>query len=76
MVPQFVRGCIAPTFTVFRSDLSFDSDGQRRFLDFLIERGGISAFFVRSGMGQMFTYSYEEVQAMARTVGTSAEQRP
>ena len=26
-----------------------------------------SAPFVRSGMGQMFTFSYEDVQAMART---------
>lgn len=67
MIPIYARGCIAPTFSIFRSDLSFDPDGQRRFLDFLLDRGGISAFFVRSGMGQMFTFSYEDVQAMART---------
>lgn len=67
MIPPYARGCIAPTFSIFRSDLSFDPDGQRRFLDFLLDRGGISAFFVRSGMGQMFTFSYEDVQAMART---------
>lgn len=66
MVPHYARGCIAPTFSIFRSDLSFDPDGQRRFLDFLLDRGGISAFFVRSGMGQMYTYSYEDVQGMAR----------
>ena len=67
MIPSYARGCIAPTFSIFRSDLSFDPDGQCRFLDFLLDRGGISAFFVRSGMGQMFTFSYEDVQAIART---------
>lgn len=67
MVPEYIRGCIAPTFTIFDSNLTFDPEGQCRFLDFLLERGGISAFFVRSGMGQMYTFSFEDVQAMART---------
>lgn len=66
MIPEYVRGSIAPVFTAFQEDLSIDEDGQRRLLDFLIERGGISAFFLRSGMGQMYAYSYEEVQQMAR----------
>ena len=67
MISQSIRGCIAPTFTIFGSDLSFDPDGQRRFLDFLVDRGGISAFFVRSGMGQMYTFSFDDVKAMAST---------
>ena len=67
MISQSIRGCIAPTLTIFGSDLSFDPDGQRRFLDFLVDRGGISAFFVRSGMGQMYTFSFDDVKAMAST---------
>lgn len=67
MVPKFVYGSIAPVFTVFEEDGAFDEAGQRRFLDFLVERGGISAYFVRSGLGQMYTYSYEDARAMART---------
>lgn len=66
MVPEYIRGCIAPTFTIFDSKLNFDPEGQCRFLDFLLERGGISAFFVRSGMGQMYTFSFEDVRTMAR----------
>ncbi len=75
MVPAYVQGCIAPTFSIFRSDLSFDPDGQCRFLDFLLERGGISAFFVRAGMGQMYTFSFEDVKAMARTACAHLEGR-
>ncbi|MCP4641939.1 MAG: dihydrodipicolinate synthase family protein, partial [bacterium] len=48
-------------------DGSFNETGQRSFLDFLVERDGISAYFVRCGMGQMYTFSYDDVKAMAQT---------
>lgn len=67
MIPEYIRGSIAPVFTSFDEDGSFHEQGQRNFFDFLIERGGISAYFVRCGMGQMYTFSYEDVEAMART---------
>ncbi|MBN2307673.1 MAG: dihydrodipicolinate synthase family protein, partial [Candidatus Hydrogenedentes bacterium] len=67
MIPEFVRGAIAPVFTAFNEDGTFDEAGQRNLLDFLLERGGISAFFLRSGMGQMYTFSYEDTEAIART---------
>ena len=67
VTPDFVHGAIAPVFSSFNEDGSFNEAGQRNFLDFLLERGGVSAFFVRSGMGQMYTFSYEDVQAMAHT---------
>jgi len=66
MIPEFVRGSLAPMFTAFKEDLTIDEAGQRRFLDFLIERGWVSAFFLLSGMGQMYAYSYEEVRQIAR----------
>lgn len=67
-VPEFLNGCISPVFSAWKDDGSFDADGQRNLLDFMEERGGISAYFVRSGMGQMYAYQSEaEVKALAET---------
>ena len=67
-VPEYIYGAIAPTFTIFNDDGSLDDAGQRRFLDFMLERGGVSAYFLRSGMGQMYTYSLEDTKQMAKNV--------
>ena len=66
-VPDYVVGCISPVFTAFRDDGAFDETGQRHLLDFMFERGGISAYFVRSGLGQMYTFELDDVKQMART---------
>lgn len=66
MIPAYVHGPIAPTFTAFSADGQFDEKGQRALFDYLLDAGGISAFFVRSGMGQMFTFSFDDARAMAR----------
>ena len=65
-VPAFVKGNIAPVFSVFNDDLKLDERGQRNMLDFLYQINSISAFFVRSGLGQMFTYDFEDVKQMAK----------
>ncbi|MBC8181538.1 dihydrodipicolinate synthase family protein [candidate division KSB1 bacterium] len=65
-VPEFVTGNIAPVFSVFNDDLKLDEKGQRNMLDFLYQTKSISAFFVRSGLGQMFTYEFEDVKQMAK----------
>jgi len=65
-VPEFVTGNIAPVFSVFNDDLKLDEKGQRNMLDFLYQTESISAFFVRSGLGQMFTYDFEDVKQMAK----------
>lgn len=67
-IPAFVRGSIAPTFTAFHDDLSLDDDGQRNLLDYMVQAGGVNAFFLRSGMGQMFAFGYDEVQQLTRNV--------
>lgn len=64
MFPDWLDGVIANVFTVFHDDGAFDEDGQRRFLDALAARGGISAYFVRSGMGQMYAYDADDVRRM------------
>ncbi len=67
-IPKFLQGAIAPTFTVFREDGSLDDAGQRRFLDFLLESDAINAFFIRSGMGLMYTFSMDDTKHIARNV--------
>ena len=65
-VPEYVRGAIAPVFSVFQENGALDEEGQRTFLNFLLQSGDISAYFVRSGMGLMYTYSMEDTKQMAR----------
>jgi len=56
---------MAPTFTVFKENGSLDPDGQIKLLEYMINKGAISAFFIRSGMGQMYAFSFEEVKQLA-----------
>jgi len=67
MIPKFVRGSIAPVFTAFHEDGRLDDDGQRSILSWLAGTKAVSAFFVRSGMGQMFSFSYDDVRQIAKT---------
>jgi len=67
MIPDYVYGCIAPVFTAFDEDGRLDDDGQRSILDYLLTTRAVSAYFVRSGLGQMYTFSYDDVKQMART---------
>lgn len=66
MIPAFVRGTIAPVFTAFHEDGRLDDDGQRAILGFLDDGKEVSACFVRSGMGQMFTFGFDEVKQIAK----------
>lgn len=66
-VPAFIQGCIAPTFTAFDDEGNLDPDGQRNLLDFMLRSRSISAFFLRSGMGQMYSFSFEDVKSLTRT---------
>ncbi|NUM55654.1 MAG: dihydrodipicolinate synthase family protein [Candidatus Hydrogenedentes bacterium] len=65
MTDFFVRGAISNVFTVWDDQGRFDPDGQRNLLDYLYDAGSISTYFVRSGMGQMYAYQYDDVKAMA-----------
>jgi len=66
-IPEYVYGNIAPVYTVFKEDESLDLEGQRNLFDFMLQTGDIAAFFVRSGMGQMYDYGFDDVKAMAKT---------
>jgi len=65
-VPKYVYGSIAPTFTAVNEDGTLDDKGQRNLLDYMLQSGSISAFFLRSGMGQMFAFEMEDVKQMAK----------
>lgn len=67
-VPKYVYGSIAPTFTAFNKDGSLDDAGQRNLVDFMLQSGAISAFFIRSGMGQMYTFEEEDVKQITKNV--------
>lgn len=70
MPQDFREGVIANVFTCFNEDETLDDVGQRAFLDALLDRGGVDAFFVRSGMGQMYTYSFEDAKQIAKVACT------
>jgi 4-hydroxy-tetrahydrodipicolinate synthase len=67
-VPKFVYGSIAPTFTAFNQDGSLDDAGQRNLVDFMLEFKAIDAFFIRSGMGQMYTFEVDDVKQLAKNL--------
>lgn len=67
-VPEHIRGSIAPTFTAFNEDGSLDDAGQRNLLDFMEEQGGVSAYFIRAGMGQMYAFSPDDVKQLVTNV--------
>ncbi len=61
MMNGLAHGVIAPVFTVFHDDGALDDKGQCHLLDALMETKSITAYFLRSGLGQMYTFSYEDV---------------
>jgi dihydrodipicolinate synthase/N-acetylneuraminate lyase len=65
-VPEFIHGCIAPVFTCFHENGDLDDAGQRNLLDFLHATDALSAYFVRSGMGQMYTFTLDETKQLAQ----------
>ena len=67
MTDSFVRGAISNVFTVWDDQGRFDADGQRNLLDFVFLNGSVCSYFVRSGMGQMYAYDYDDVKKMAET---------
>lgn len=67
MIPDYIHGCISPVFTAFDEQGRLDDAGQRSILEYLHRTNSVSGYFVRSGMGQMFTFSYEDVKQIAKT---------
>lgn len=75
-VPSFVQGNIAPVFTAFDEEKRLDPEGQRNLLAWLHDTGAVSAYFIRSGMGQMYTFTLEEVVALGETARAALGDAP
>jgi 4-hydroxy-tetrahydrodipicolinate synthase len=67
-VPDHIRGSIAPTFTAFNEDGTLDDQGQRNLMDFMEEQGGVNAYFIRAGMGQMYAFNVDDVKQLTTNV--------
>ncbi|MCF6284357.1 MAG: dihydrodipicolinate synthase family protein [Candidatus Hydrogenedentes bacterium] len=67
-VPDHIRGSIAPTFTAFNEDGTLDDQGQRNLIDFMEQQGGVSAYFIRAGMGQLYAFTVDDVKQLAANV--------
>jgi dihydrodipicolinate synthase/N-acetylneuraminate lyase len=59
-----MAGPIAPVFSVFDAQGRFDGAGQAQFLSFLETFPSIRAYFVRSGLGRMYTFDMADAKAI------------
>jgi len=62
MVPEFLKGVIAPMFTPCNANGSLDANGAQEFARFLLDRDAITTVFPRSGLGKMYTFKKDEVK--------------
>jgi 4-hydroxy-tetrahydrodipicolinate synthase len=58
----FLEKIIAPMYTPFKEDLSLDEIGIKEMLRFLQDKKFVNTVFIRSGVGKMYSFSYEEVK--------------
>lgn len=71
--PQYLTGVIAPMFTPAHEDGTIDYDGYRAYTRWLVEDPGITALFVRCGVGRMFSYTVDDVKRSLDTVLEAAQ---
>ncbi|MGQ9697701.1 MAG: dihydrodipicolinate synthase family protein [Armatimonadota bacterium] len=69
----FPRGVIAPMFTPFTAGGELDFRGAGNLVRYLAGTGYVDGIFVRSGLGQMYTFTVAETLALARTAIDAAE---
>jgi len=70
-----VSGCIAPMFTPFCENGELDWDGAAAFVDWLSETEGLDAIFVRSGMGQTYLWTADEIRRAPQIAVDAAQGR-
>jgi len=63
-IPRFLRGIIVPMLTPCREDGSLHDEGIRALIRHFKSLGFISGVFVRSGVGQMYTFTVAEIKHM------------
>ena len=66
-VPAFVEAPSPRPLPCSRKTAAWMTPGSR-FLDFLQQSGAINAYFIRSGMGLMYTFSMDDTRQITRNV--------
>lgn len=59
---EFLKKIISPMYTPFKEDASLDELGVGEMLKFLEDKKFVNTVFVRSGVGKMYTFSFNEVK--------------
>jgi 4-hydroxy-tetrahydrodipicolinate synthase len=70
-----IRGVIAPMFTPFTASGELDLKGAANLVRHLADTGYVDGVFVRSGLGQMYTFTAAEVLDLAKAALDAAEGR-
>jgi len=73
--PAYLNGVIAPMFTACNEDHSLDEAGIRSYTEYLIGTGAVTALFPRSGMGRMYSFTFDEIQQIIDIVTDQAKGR-
>ena len=67
-MPEFTTGVITPMLTALNEDRTLDEVGNRSVVQWYKDTGAITTIFARSGTGQMYSFTFEEVQTLIDTV--------
>ena len=63
-MPEFLTGVITPMLTALNEDLTLDEEGNRSLIQWYKKTRAVTTVFVRSGVGQMAHFSFEQVKAL------------
>jgi len=67
-MPEYATGVIVPMLTALNEDRTLDETGNRSVVNWYKDSGAITTIFARSGTGQMYSFTYDEVKALIDTV--------
>ena len=71
-IPAFLTGVITPMYTPCDREGRLDERGLRSMVDWLKGRKAITTLFPRSGVGKMYTFTFEEVKLITDIVLSQA----
>jgi 4-hydroxy-tetrahydrodipicolinate synthase len=64
----FLSGVITPFFTPFQPDRSIDYGAVKGMVDHLVRTKSVRTVFARSGLGQIFTFTFDETKRFADAI--------
>ncbi len=72
MIPKLFTGVVTPLFTPCNPDMSLSQKGIAAIVRWLKGTGAVTTIFARSGVGGMYTFSYDDVKEMIDIVTSEA----